>query len=346
VSRLPSIQFELFASLFAVASFFPCAYADNPPELTIYVYDSFAAPGGLGPEVFPRFEKKCGCHLRVLPSGDGSQLLSRLALDQERGHIGAQLVIGLDVPTSKRALPYVDPYAVDKLYQSLAPEVRTALVAGFVPYDYGYFAFIADRDTLKKLNLAVPTHFSEVLRPEWKRNLILEDPRTSTPGLAFLLYSSALKVNGAQLKTQWLTLAPGWDGAYGIFMKGAAPLVWSYTTSQAYHEAHGDQARRYQAVLFEEGQPMQVESAALVRGGFSGVNGLKQRKLAESFLEFLLSPEVQALVPERNWMYPARKNVDLPPSFQHLSKPKRVVGLASEPAAVQHMLDQWIEQIQ
>src|SRR5206468_2130798 len=117
------------------------------------------------------------------------------------------------------------------------------------------------------------TRLTELSAPAWKRKLILEDPRTSTPGLDFVLYARAALGERARefwrgLRGQWLTLAPGWDAAYGLFLKEEAPLVWSYTTSQAYHEEHGDAAgenRRYSAILFEEGQPIQVEGAALVK---------------------------------------------------------------------------------
>jgi thiamine transport system substrate-binding protein len=316
------------------------------PELTIYVYDSFVAPGGLGPEIFPLFEKECGCTIRPLSSGDGGQLLTRLQLDSERGKPAAQLVVGLDGPTSLHALPYVEAAeSSSKRVPSLelAPEVRDVLPAAFLPYDFGYFAFMADRDALKKLNLNVPRHFSDLLKPEWRRDMIVEDPRTSTPGLAFVLYANALGADWSKLRSQWLTLAPSWDGAYGLFLQGEAPLVWSYTTSQAYHEEHGDSgsSRRYFAVIFDEGQPIQVEGAALVKGAFAGVEGASKRALAEKFLAFLLSPRAQALIPQHNWMYPARAGVKLPASFEHLPKPAHVVPLMGDPAQLKRALDDW-----
>jgi thiamine transport system substrate-binding protein len=319
------------------------------PELTVYVYDSWAAPGGLGEAVFPLFEKQCGCVLLALPSGDGSAALSRLALDQERGHAGAELVVGLDGPTSQRAASYVEPLSpalIQLSRKKLVDQAQSALGAGFIAYDYGYFAFIADQDQLKKQKLVAPTRFADLLRPEWRRNLILEDPRTSTPGLSFVLYGEALSADWSKLKSQWLTLAPGWDGAYGLFLKGEAPLVWSYTTSQAYHEEHGDRAHRYTALIFNEGQPVQVEGAALVKGAFEGEGGKAKRKLAESFLSFLVSPQAQALIPTRNWMYPARKGIELPASFAHLPKPGKAVNLPNDPALVKRALDHWAESIQ
>ena len=311
----------------------------KPAELVIYTYDSFMAKGGLGPEIFPLFEKKYGCKVRALPSGDGAQIVSRLQLDAERGKTLAQVVVGLDQNTYERARPWLDdgkgwrPEGMKKLVR----EVRsTKSESGFVPFDYGVFAFMADLEALKKQGLTAPKTLVDLLNPAWKRKVILEDPRTSTPGLAFLLFANQVGGPGfwAKFRTQWLTLAPGWDGAYGLFLKGEAPLVWSYTTSQAYHEEHGDKSGRYRALVFDEGQPVQVEGAAMVKGA-------SNPKLARAFLEFLLSSEVQSKVPLKNWMYPVISGVDLPDSFKRLPKPTQGVSTPTDALGVSRALSDW-----
>jgi thiamine transport system substrate-binding protein len=320
------------------------------PTLTIYVYDSFVAKGGLGPEIFPLFEKKCGCGVKTLPSGDGGQLLTRLQLDAERGKASAQVVLGLDEQTFDRAKPWLED-SFDHLphgYRDLHPDIKRT--SGFYPFDYGFFAFMADHQALKDAKLSMPKKLTDLLAPQWKRQVILEDPRTSTPGLAFVLYANQVsdmseKEFWPKMRTQWLTLTAGWDSAYGLFLRKEAPLVWSYTTSQAYHEAHGDLAksgRRYEAVLFEEGQPIQVEGAALVKNAFSAdEQGKKQRELAHQFLEFLISPEVQKLIPTHQWMYPARKSTPLPVSFSHVPRPKKAVHLKAKATEVSSQLSTW-----
>lgn len=330
------------------------AWADAKPKLSLYVYDSFVAKGGLGPEIFPAFEKKCGCELKILPSGDGGQLLTRLQLDAERSKPGAQIALGLDEPTFDRARPWLE---VSEKWQpkgmkELHPDLKRT--PGFVPFDYGFFAFMADQQALSELKLSPPRKLTDLLAPAWKRNLILEDPRTSTPGLAFVLFAN--QVSGmpknefwSKMRTQWLTLAAGWDSAYGLFLRKEAPLVWSYTTSQAYHEEHGDSpsSRRYEAVIFDEGQPMQVEGAALVKNSFSdGEAGKQQLKLAHEFLEYLISPAVQDLIAKHQWMYPARKSTALPPSFLHLPKPKKVVHLKVKADEISAELSSWSRAVQ
>ncbi|MGZ3689673.1 MAG: thiamine ABC transporter substrate-binding protein, partial [Bdellovibrionota bacterium] len=316
------------------------------PDLVIYAYDSFVAKGGLGGEILPLFEKKCGCHVRALGSGDGGQLLTRLQLDAERKQPGAQIVLGLDQQTWPRAQPYLEewgewtPTGYDRLPRFLQ------IARGFLPIDYGYFSLIGDRKTFEEMKIPFPEKpiaFRGLSEPQFARKILLEDPRTSTPGLAFLLMTKALA--GAEFgdywksfRRQWLTLTPGWDAAYGLFLKEQAPLVWSYTTSQAYHREHGDLAGRYAAILFEEGEPLQIEGAALIRGG---TRGDQQRKLARGFLEFLLSSDVQAQIPLRNWMLPVKSSGPLPKSFRDLPVPTHRIPVASDPAEINRTLQEW-----
>ncbi len=323
--------------------------ADAPlPELVVYTYDSWVAPGGLGPELLPRFEKICGCRVKTLPAGDGGQLLTRLELDHDRGHPVAQVVVGLDPPSFERARKWLDADGPAMDQSVLRPEVSRAISgkAGFVPYDFGYFALMAD--TQNRPGQVPPRKLRDLLKPEWKRNFILEDPRTSTPGLAFVLFADqtlgaeAVDAFWRGLRSQWLTLTPGWDQAYGLFLKKEAPLVWSYTTSQAYHELHGDHEARYRTVLFDEGQPMQIEGAALVQGAFpAGAPGEALRERARKFIQFLVSPEAQAQVALHNWMYPVRKDVRLPPSFEKLPLPVKALPSPADPGQVSAALKRW-----
>jgi thiamine transport system substrate-binding protein len=328
--------------------------AQSLPELVIYTYDTLIAADGLGPRVFPLFEKKYGCRIRALASGDGGQILTRLAVDAKRGKPSAHLVLGIDQPIWERLQPWVEPWGnwKPKGYDQISSTLK--IRDGFLPYDYGVLAFIADRQKLEELHLQVPNSIQDLLKSEWKRNLILEDPRTSTPGLAFLLFlKSVLKENvwdfWKNLRFQWLTLTPGWDQAYGLFLKKEAPLVWSYVTSQAYHEEHGDRpsrskgGRRYQAVLFKEGQPVQIEGVAWVKGAFKTK---KEKELAQSFLEFMLSPEVQEAIPKTNWMMPVIHSKKLPDSFNHLPQPKKLVPLDVKAADLDEVLSKWNQAIQ
>jgi thiamine transport system substrate-binding protein len=196
---------------------------------------------------------------------------------------------------------------------------QDALANGFVPYDYGVLSLIGDEEQLKEK----PHALTDLTNSKWRKKFILEDPRMSTPGLEFVLFTAAVLGERFDefwhsMSSQWLAMPEGWDAAYGLFLKGEAPLVWSYTTSQAYHEENG--SNRYKAILFDEGQPVQIESAMLIKNS-------DRRSLAGEFLKYLLSEEVQAKIAKTNWMLPIRQGTPIPKSFQNLPQPKKVFTL-------------------
>ncbi len=322
----------------------PCMAAPASADLVVYTYDSILAQGGLGPAIFPLFEKKCGCRVRAVSLGDGGQLLSRLESDRRQGKVVADLVLGIDTLTFAQGQGYFQSWGKwkPKSWKWIRSDRQREAAPGFLPLDFGYLAFIADSEVMKRERLSLPTKLSDLLAPQWRRNIILEDPRTSLPGLGFVLWvdsvmsPSAFQSYFTGLKTQWLTLAPGWDSAYQLFLKKEAPLVWSYTTSQAYHQEHGEPGRF--AVMFDEGQPLWME-------GTAWVNTAHESRVKE-FFEFLLSEEVQKLIPRTNWMLPVRKGVKLPVSFQNLPEPKKVIHFSTSPSEVDDRVKLWKSALQ
>jgi thiamine transport system substrate-binding protein len=140
------------------------------------------------------------------------------------------------------------------------------------------------------------------------------------------------------LRSQWVTLAPGWSQAYGMFLKGEAPLVWSYVTSEAYHRTKWSEGERdrYRAVLFEDGNPVQIEGAGILK---DAPGGALMRKRSLEFLELLVSEEIQKKVPETQWMMPTRLGVKLPMAFQVLPTAKKRFS----PDVPREKLDETIE---
>lgn len=332
----------------AVAAVFlgACGFASaSDAELVAHTYDSFVAKGGLGPEVASVFEKTCKAKLKYVSSGDAAQMLARVQGELERdGRSQADVMIGLDQNLWPRARKYAAEWRgwKPRAYGELVPDAKVE--EGFLPFDYGVFALMADRESLVSRKIAAPKRLSDLLRPEFKRSVILEDPRTSTPGLAFVLFAESMvgKAGSASfwksMSTQWLTLTPGWSGAYGLFLKGQAPLVWSYTTSQAYHEENGDGSGRYGALVFEEGNPVQIEGAALVRGVEADAARLGR---ARCLLEVLVSKEVQARVGKTQWMFPALKGASTPGSFAKLPRPAKLIRVTRSAEEVDRILSDW-----
>jgi thiamine transport system substrate-binding protein len=318
------------------------ATPEKSAPLVVFAYDSFVSADGPGDELVSRFRAQSGCEVRLLASGDGGQALTRLELEAKQGHQTAHVVLGIDSTLWDRARPFAEDWGGwrPRSWNRLRPEVQVE--AGFLPFDYGVFALIADRDQLAHLKLEAPKSLRELRDEKWKRKILLEDPRTSTPGLGFLLLTRQLYGDGFStfwraFRSQWLTLTSGWDAAYALFLKEEAPLVWSYTTSQAYHRENGDTAGRYQALLFEEGNPLQIEGAFLVRG--------RPHPCAKPWLDFLLTPESQSLLAKRNWMLPVLP-VSLPRTFTELPAPRNPVRLPTHAEEIRATLWSWLRAVE
>lgn len=298
------------------------AAAADVPVLTVYAYDSFVADWGPGPAVEKGFEAECGCDLKFVAGGDGAALLARLLLEGEG--TTADVVLGLDTSLTATAA------ATGLFAPRPASTARFALPVAwtdpiFVPYDWGWFAFVYDRTRID----TVPADFEELAASDLR--IIIEDPRSSTPGLGLLLWVKAAYGDGAAAIWQGLadnivTVTPGWSEAYGMFLEGEADMVLSYTTSPAYHLiAEGDDTKA--AAAFAEGHYLQVEVAAKVSTTRNG-------DLADRFLTFLTSDAVQSVIPETNWMYPAvTPEGGLPSGFETLIRPEKTLLLPPEEAA-------------
>lgn len=303
--------------------------APKNTTLTVYTYDSLVASGGLGDLIGEAFKKKTGKTIRWKAGGDGDWIASQLETDFKiRKKTDADLVLGIDEPLYARVEKYLKPIA-SPLTQK---EVRKAIAQQVFPklaiFDYGYFTFIVDEE-VRKAEL-FPKHWSEFFAelngPRW----ILQDPRTSTPGFGFLALFESLNPSQKtweKLKTRTLTYAPGWSESYAAFLKGSAPLVWSYTSSEAYHRSKDE--TRYRALIMKEGHPMQIEGVGIVRASPD----------ADAFLEVLFSKEIQEKIPTTQWMYPAR-NVTLPASWSALVEPEALPP-AREKKTKREQIEEW-----
>jgi thiamine transport system substrate-binding protein len=288
------------------------AHAEDKPELTVYTYDSFVSDWGPGPSVEKAFEETCECDLKLVGAGDGAALLTRMQLEGARSD--ADVVLGLDTNLTARAAatglfaPYANRPATLDVPTDWTDEV-------FLPYDWGYFAFVYDNTKLTN----VPDSFEALIAMPDDFKIVIQDPRSSTPGLGLLLwveeaYGDRAPEIWAGLAPKILTVTKGWSEAYGMFTDGEADMVLSYTTSPAYHIiAEEDETKS--AASFKEGHYMQIEVAAKLAA-------TDQPELADAFLDFMTSPAFQSIIPTTNWMYPAVFPIDgLPKGFEQLITP-------------------------
>ena len=301
--------------------------------LTIYTYSSFVSDWGPGPIIKERFESTCDCEVDFVSVEDGSALLSRLRLEGSRSK--ADIILGLDtnLMVEAKETDLLAPHGLNISNLKLAIQWSDDT---FLPYDYGHFAFVYDSYALE----IIPKTLEEFVRDTDGPRLIIQDPRTSTPGLGLILWVQSVfgdKSSEAwsELKPRILTVTKGWSEAYGLFLNGEAPIVLSYTTSPAYHR-HVEKTDRYKAAEFAEGHYAQIEIAAKLIDS-------DHQELADKFLKFMLSPAFQDVIPTTNWMFPAGvTSKPLPEAFSGLVQPQKTLLL--EPEKVADQRQKWVRE--
>nr|WP_319388648.1 thiamine ABC transporter substrate binding subunit [uncultured Cohaesibacter sp.] len=328
---LAATSMAIVASLAATQS----AFAAAKPILTVYAYDSFNTEWGPGPAIKEGFEKTCDCVVEYIAPGDATETFNRLRL--EGASSKADILLGLDsnlvADADKSGLFEPNSISVDGLKLPVVWNTST-----YVPFDWGYFAFVYDSDKVK----TVPTSFEELVNAPNDLKIVIEDPRSSTPGLGLLLWVKNLYGDRAdeiwqKLSPRIVTVTKGWSEAYGMFLEGQADMVLSYTTSPAYH-IEAENKTNYKAALFSEGHYMQVELAAITKSS-------QNKELANRFLSYLVGPEAQKVIPTTNWMYPvALPDADWPASFKGLVRPDKALlfdtGKVSDIRKI--ALDEWL----
>jgi thiamine transport system substrate-binding protein len=302
---------------------------EKSADLVIWTYDSFNSEWGPGPDVSKVFEEKTGIKITWISHGDAGGIVSRLI--QEGDNSNADIILGLDQNLALRILDSglleaYRPKGADKILRELVLDTDFRIT----PFDYSYFAIVYDSE--KTAN--PPQSLEDLTSPQFKQSLILIDPRTSSPGLGFFAWVK--NVYGADWQDYWrrlqpsiLTVAEGWSSAYGLFTRGEAPLVLSYTTSPGYHLEY-EETERYKTAIFTDGHVMQIEAAGLLKSA-------KNKDNAKTFLDFMISPDFQNIIPLTNWMYTVI-DIPLPDSFR--VNPKSDKPLLPEPVS-ETDLNEW-----
>lgn len=316
----------LAAGLVSIA----CPALAESPVLTVLTYDSFTSEWGPGPAIENAFEATCSCDLKFVPAGDGAALLARIQLEGSASE--ADVVLGLDTSLTAAA-------TATQLFAPHGKTPETDLPVAFsdpnfLPFDWGWFAFVHDKTKLA----APPKTFEELAASDLK--IVIQDPRSSTPGLGLLMWVKAAYGDRAgeiwtSLADNIVTVTPGWSEAYGLFLEGEADMVLSYTTSPAYHLlAESDDTKG--AATFDEGHYLQIEVAGKLAAS-------DQPELADMFLDFMLSDAFQSVIPQTNWMYPAvLPAAGLPEGFDAFRPQKSLLLSADEALAVRDAaLTEW-----
>lgn len=293
------------------------------PVLTVYTYDSFASEWGPGPVIEKGFEATCGCDVRFVGLDSSIGAFNRIRL--EGAATEADVLLGLDVNLAgdAHASGLFAPHGADLSGLSLPVAWDDPVLA---PFDWGHFAFVYDAERLA----TPPASFEALASAPEELKIVIQDPRSSTPGLGLVTWVRAVYGDAApdywrRLKPHILTVTKGWWDSYSLFLEGEADMVLSYTTSPAYHilteGRHG-----IKAAAFQEGHYLQVELAAVTAAS-------DQPELARAFIAYLIGPEAQAAIPTTNWMFPVNPAAEVPEAFGTLIRPVRTLAFPAEEAA-------------
>ena len=302
-------------------------------KLTIYTYDSFVSEWGPGPIIQKIFEEKYNADVEFVAVDSAATLLNKVILEGDTSK--ADIVLGLD-------MNLFDLAEQSGLFTSHNIKDINNLINlplkwetnKFVPYNYGYFSFVYN-----KANLETPPKSMDELINSTNARIVIQDPRTSTPGLGLLTWMKALYGDKAgdewkKLNKKIISVTKGWtDAYYNFFMAGEADMVLSYTTSPAAHIMFEE---RYDilATTFEEGNYITIEFAGIL-------NNSQNKDLANKFLNFMLSKEFQSVIPSTNIMYPVTNIKDLPEAFDKLDVPNFI---QMDPKEINKNKEKWIDE--
>jgi len=311
--------------------------------LTLMTHDSFALPD----TVIEAFENEHGVELRVLRAGDAGSMVNQAILTADRPL--ADVLYGIDNTFLSRALAadVFEPYRAPSL-DTVASDLRLDPEQRVTPIDYADVCLNIDRSAFA--STPPPSRLEDLVEPAYAGMLVVENPATSSPGLAFLLGTVAYF--GEDPETGWqafwkrlrendVAISAGWEEAYyGSFSGGAGegdrPIVVSYASSPAAEVAFGldpDAAESPTAAL-DMGCFRQVEFAGVLRG-------TEQPALAGALIEHLLAAQTQAALPLEMFVYPARTDVALPEVFErHALVPPAPLSMA--PGVIDAGREGWI----
>jgi len=320
--------------------------SEGTDSVTLVAYDSFA----IDASAFDAFTAATGISVSVVTAGDAGTMLSKAALTA--GNPEGDVMWGVDNTLLSRALAsdVFEPYTSPDL-AALDP-AATALVPGHeaTPVDEGDVCINDDIGWFASHDLAVPTTLQELTDPKYKDLLVVENPATSSPGLAFLLatiaeFGDSGSSGGWQqywkdLRANGVAVVDSWDIAYGEQFsgssgKGARPLVVSYGSSPPAEVIYGDPVP-------ETAPTGVIESTCFHQVEFAGIlRGSKHAESAGKLIDFLVSNDFQEQLPLALFVYPVREGAAVPPEFEQWAvRPAQPLTLA--PDEIEQHSEEWI----
>ena len=284
---------------------------DSKKVLRVMTYSSFAGVFGPGIYLQKEFEKTCDCQIKWIKVPDSTLFVQRLSLKKDG--FKTDVVLGLDQLSLKsaRTLVWKKIKVKPELFNFPA---RDFLSNEFIPYDWSPMTFLSRKKSEVFLSL------QDLLHEKYKNNISLPSSRTSTVGFQFyywiwFIFQENVEHFLKSLKNQLYGMSPSWSTSYALFQRGHVSLSFSYLSSLLYHQEQKQED--FYPMQFKEAHPFQVELV--------GVSGFcTQCELAKSFVHFLLKPEIQNHLIQKNYMLPVISTVPETPFIQTLPKLKLI----------------------
>jgi thiamine transport system substrate-binding protein len=316
------------------------------PALRVMTHDSFS----LSKEALAQFQQQCNCRVEFLKSGDTGLALNKAILS--KGNPLADVFYGVDNTFLSRAVKedICEPYASPAL-SGIPDELRLDPDNRLLPVDFGYVALNYDKAYFADNEIPLPQTLRDLVNPAYKSLLVVENPATSSPGLAFLLATIAVFGEEGEytyldfwhdLRDNDVLVTDGWETAYYEAFshsgQGDRPLVVSYATSPAAE------------VFFADPQPAESPTGNILPPGESFrqvefvcvLKDAAQPELARRWVDFMLGEVFQADIPLQMWVYPARAGTPLPEVFaKHAEAPVEAAQL--QPAQIETNRERWLQ---
>ncbi len=317
----------------------------GPRTVRVVTHDSFA----LSEDLVTAFEESSGITVEFIPAGDAGEMVNRAVLAS--GNPEADVLFGVDTTLLSRAIDadVFDPYLSSA--DALRPELRDAGLGIVTPVDDGDVCVNIDDAWFADRGLPVPATLEDLADPRYRGLLVVQNPATSSPGLAFLLatiarYGDAWPDYWERLRANDVAVVNGWSEAYLTeFTAGGGggdrPLVVSYSTSPPAEIVYAEEPKpeRPSTSVMLDGCYRQVEFAGVLRG-------TEDVASARAVVDWLVSPEVQADIPLSMFVFPSRAGVPLPEVFERfVTRPAEPLELGAEEVAAQRAdwIDQWTQ---
>ncbi len=334
-------RFVLFLLLWGTAVT-ACAPSD-PTVITMMSHDSFA----ISEETIAAFEEENGVTVELLPAGDTGAALNQAILAKSAPL--ADVFFGVDNTFMGRALDagIFEPYASPLLAQ-IPDELELDAENRLLPVDYGDVCLNYDRAWFAENELSLPQSLADLADPRYEGLLVVQNPATSSPGLAFLLATIAeFGEEGyldfwADLRANGLLVTNGWEeayyGSFTVASDGERPLVVSYASSPPAE------------FIYADPPVAEAPSASLVGPGmcfrqieFVGIlAGTEKRELAEKLVDFMLGQAFQEDMPLNMFVYPANENAVLPAEFVAWTQVPEETAVFN-PQTIDANRERWIE---